>query len=79
MGGYGGYVWAAFGFTLLAMLGLAGLSWRAQRRRNDELALLRSTVRPRSERPARRLIAVRAEPATSGGGPLPATPRPGGS
>jgi heme exporter protein CcmD len=45
MGGYGGYVWAAFGFTLISMIALLWHSWRAQQRRADELATLRSAVR----------------------------------
>lgn len=67
MGGYGGYVWAAFGFTLISMIGLLWLSWRAQRRRADELAALRSIVRSgvrsgsdtAGRTPPRRLVATR--------------------
>ena len=67
MGGYGGYVWAAFGFTLISMIGLLWQSWRAQQRRADELASLRSTVRGGAPRPlepvdgppARRLVATK--------------------
>lgn len=65
MGGYGGYVWSAFGFTLISMIGLLWLSWRAQRRRADELAALRSIVRSGSgsdtagRTPPRRLVATR--------------------
>lgn len=58
MGGYGGYVWAAFGFTIVVMTGLLWQSWRAQRRRAAELAELRSTIRGGS-RPRRRLVATR--------------------
>lgn len=76
MGGYGGYVWAAFGFTLISMIGLLWQSWRAQHRRTGELAALRSTVRgsgrgarPQGEQPAetapRRLVATK--PARRGG------------
>lgn len=68
MGGYGGYVWAAFGFTLISMIGLLWQSWRAQQRRAGELAALRSSVRggrPTSnaaERgPTRRLVAQKPE------------------
>jgi len=72
MGGYGGYVWAAFGFTIVLMIGLLWQSWRLQQRRTDELAELRRTLRGNSlrgdgiggdgrhgdtERPARRLVA----------------------
>ena len=45
MGGYGGYVWAAFGFTIVLMIGLLWQSWRLQQRRTDELAGLRRTLR----------------------------------
>ncbi len=68
MGGYGGYVWVAFGFTLLAMIGLLWQSWRAQRGRADELAKLRRTVRggrataaPAEHEPTRRLVARRPQ------------------
>lgn len=46
MGGYGAYVWPAFGFTLIVLLGLLVASWRASRRRQEELAQLRELVRP---------------------------------
>ena len=67
MGGYGGYVWAAFGFTLISMIGLLWQSWRAQQRRADELATLRNTVRGGTRRhadqadgaPTRRLVATK--------------------
>jgi len=67
MGGYGGYVWAAFGFTIVLMIGLLWQSWRMQQRRADELAELRRTLRGDAqrdhgqrydaERPVRRLVA----------------------
>lgn len=70
MGGYGGYVWSAFGFALISMGGLLWQSWRAQARRSEELKNLRSTVRGASEassghRP-RRLVTTKpgAEPDT---------------
>lgn len=70
MGGYGGYVWPAFGFTLVLTLGLAWQSWWLQRRRSAELALLRQRIRPKAragggDRPARRLVAVRADEAAA--------------
>lgn len=37
MGGYGAYVWSAFGVTALALVGLFGASWSASRRRAREL------------------------------------------
>jgi heme exporter protein CcmD len=73
MGGYGGYVWAAFGFTLISMVTLLWQSWRAQQRRADELAALRHTVRasrpgqgsaPAAAATGRRLVATK--PATTG-------------
>jgi heme exporter protein CcmD len=74
MGGYGGYVWAAFGFTLVLMIGLLWQSWRLQQRRTDELAELRRTLRGDSgrgdaERPVRRLVATKpgAEPGQAAG------------
>lgn len=67
MGGYGGYVWAAFGFTIVLMIGLLWQSWRMQQRRTDELAELRRTLRGDAQRddgqghdaqrPSRRLVA----------------------
>jgi heme exporter protein CcmD len=80
MGGYGGYVWAAFGFTIVLMIGLLWQSWRLQQRRTDELAGLRRTLRGDTpdgdgrpgdtERPARRLVARKpdAAPAAAGQG-----------
>lgn len=78
MGGYGGYVWAAFGFTLVLMIGLLWQSWRLQQRRTDELAELRRTLRGDggrgdgrhgdAKRPARRLVATKP-----GAGPGQAT------
>ena len=67
MGGYGGYVWSAFGFALISMIGLLWQSWRAQQRRVDELAALRNTVRGGTRRraeqldpaPPRRLVATK--------------------
>lgn len=46
MGGYAAYVWPAFGFAAAVLLGLAAQSWRAARRRSDELEQLRRLVRP---------------------------------
>lgn len=70
MGGYGGYVWSAFGFTLVLTLGLAWQSWRQQRQRDAELTELRRRVRSGDGgRPVRRLVAVRSDeqPETSSG------------
>lgn len=32
MGGYGGYVWSAFGITVFSMMILALVAWRADRK-----------------------------------------------
>jgi len=71
MGGYGAYVWPAFGFAAAVLLGLLWQSWRAARSRAAELEQLRRLVRPRAPgrprlRPAR---AGAAELAADGGGP----------
>lgn len=80
MGGYGGYVWAAFGFTLVLMVGLLWQSWRLQQRRTEELAELRRMLRgdgrrDDAERPARRLVAQKpgARPGQAAGAIDPAT------
>lgn len=68
MGGYAAYVWSAFGFTLVVLLGLLIQSWRAAHRREEELGRLRHLVRPaarprpvvrRPERPAEAAPAAR--------------------
>jgi heme exporter protein D len=51
MGGYGGYVWAAFGLTLAVLLGLLAQSVWLMRKRGAELAGLRERLR--AARPAR--------------------------
>src|ERR671919_934894 len=53
MGGYAAYVWSAFGFALVVLLGLLGQSWRAAHQREAELAQLRELVRAGRARPAR--------------------------
>jgi heme exporter protein D len=59
MGGYGAYVWPAFGFAAAVLLGLLWQSWRAARSREAELEQLRRLARPGSAgRP--RLRPVRA-------------------
>ena len=68
MGGYGGYVWSAFGFALVSMGGLLWQSWRAQARRTTELTALRSKLRgaadPGVRRQPRRLVATKPESGT---------------
>lgn len=54
MGGYGAYVWPAFGFAGAVLLGLLLQSWRTARRRAAELEQLRADLRPgRAGRPRR--------------------------
>jgi heme exporter protein D len=45
MGGYAVYVWSAFGFAAVVLLGLLGQSWRVAHQREAELAQLREVVR----------------------------------
>lgn len=60
MGGYAAYVWAAFGFTVVVMGGLLAQSWLLARRRERELAELRTRLRPSwPTRPAAPLVARR--------------------
>jgi heme exporter protein D len=69
MGGYGGYVWSAFGFAVISMGVLLWQSWRAQARRTEELQSLRSTIRGADgERRPRRLVATKpgTEPRSDG-------------
>lgn len=46
MGGYAPYVWSAFGFAILVLLGLLVQSFWTARRRDAELARLRELARP---------------------------------
>ena len=59
MGGYGAYVWASFALTVGLLLGLFWQSQRLARRREAELAELRSRVREARPRAAPRLIVER--------------------
>jgi heme exporter protein D len=61
MGGYAAYVWPAFGFTVIVMVGLFAQSWRAARAAEHELAELRATVRPAREPQAARPLVARRE------------------
>ena len=52
MGGYGAYIWPAFGFAAIVLLGLALQSWWVARRRAAEFEQLRAELRPgRASRP----------------------------
>ncbi len=59
MGGYGAYVWTSFVLTVGLLLGLLWHSHRLARRREAELAELRSRLREPRPRPAPRLIRER--------------------
>jgi heme exporter protein D len=50
MGGYGVYVWPAFGATALVLAGLLLASVRSLRAKEDALAALRQTRGRRAER-----------------------------
>jgi heme exporter protein D len=62
MGGYGAYVWAAFGFTLVTMIGLLWQSWSWARKREAEAERLRLARRERRDPAVRRIVARRDEP-----------------
>lgn len=70
MGGYAAYVWPAFGFALIVLLGLLWHSWRASRRREAELARLRELVRPSA---GSRPVVRRPERASATRGTVPPT------
>ena len=46
MGGYAGYVWAAYGFAALVLIALLVQSWRGALRREAELEQVRRLARP---------------------------------
>lgn len=60
MGGYAAYVWSAFGFAAVVLIGLFVQSWLAVRRGEAELAALRGTVRAPARGPARPTV-IRAD------------------
>ena len=70
MGGYGAFVWSAFGVTALILLGLLWQSVRAAKAREAELAQLRSVVRPEPARAPklRRSQTAAASRVADGGG-----------
>jgi heme exporter protein D len=59
MGGYGAYVWAAYGFTLIVLGGLMWQSWRLARKRVAELESLKDQLRASRPRRARPIVARR--------------------
>ncbi len=52
MSGYGGYIWAAYGFAALVLIGLVVTSLASARRRRRELEQLEALV-PRRRRAGR--------------------------
>lgn len=65
MGGYAAYVWSAFGFALVVLLGLLGQSWRAAHQREAELDQLRQLVRAGRAGPVRAQARSRAQEPTT--------------
>lgn len=71
MGGYGLYVWLAFGFAALVLIWFAIASVLQARAREREFVRLREIARPGDERKVRTPRTARREPAAV------ATPEPG--
>ena len=70
MGGYAAYVWPAFGFAALVLLGLLLQSWWAARRRAREFEQLRAQLRPgRASRPRRQPVVQRDAAGRAAPGP----------
>jgi heme exporter protein D len=46
MGGYGAYVWSAYGFAAAVLIALLVQSWRSARRREAEFEQVRRVARP---------------------------------
>lgn len=67
MGGYGAYVWAAYGFTLVVLGGLMWQSWRLARKRVAELELVKDQLRVARPRRARPIVARREGDMQAGG------------
>ena len=59
MGGYGAYVWAAYGITLAVLVGLFWQSWYRARKRTAEAERLRAERRAEVRRPRRPIVAER--------------------
>jgi heme exporter protein D len=63
MGGYAAYVWPAFGFAAVVLLGLLLQSWWAARRSAAEFERLRDQLRPgRARRPRLQPVARSGPP-----------------
>lgn len=49
MGGYGAYVWPAYGVSAVAILGIAYLIWRRGRRLHKQLEELQSSAKGKED------------------------------
>ncbi len=68
MGGYGPFVWSAYGITLAVLGGLFWQSWYRARKRTAEAERLRAERRAESRRPTRPIVARRREAVPPGEG-----------
>ncbi|MCS6779640.1 MAG: heme exporter protein CcmD [Geminicoccaceae bacterium] len=59
MGGYGAFVWAAYGATLLVLVGLFWQSWHAARKRTAEAERARAERRAQARGPVQAIVAER--------------------
>ncbi len=50
MGGYGAYVWPAYGISFLVLAGLGGAIWRRRKTLNAKLARLSENAAPAGEK-----------------------------
>lgn len=66
MGGYGAYVWAAYGATFGVLVALFWQSWQRARKRTAEAERLRAERRAEGRRPARPVVAERRPAAPPG-------------
>lgn len=61
MGGYGLYVWAAYGVAFLLMVALLWLSWNGAKSSQREFEALRSQIRPAASKGRKSLTATRPD------------------
>ena len=66
MGGYGPFVWAAYGITLAVLAGLFWQSWQQARKRTAEAERRRAERRAEAPRAPRRIVAERRPVAPPG-------------
>jgi heme exporter protein D len=59
MGGYGAFVWTAYGITFAVLAGLFWQSWHRARKRTAEAERLKAERRAAARRPARPIVAER--------------------